>query len=55
MQTCFVIEVLEEFLVVDASYSTDLSHLHLSPAMVINEVGGDANGQLPTSLLPLKA
>lgn len=54
-QTCFVVEVLEEFLVVDASHSADLGHLHLSPAVVINKVGGDANGQFPTGLLPLKA
>lgn len=52
--TRFVVEVLEELLVVDSGHAADLSHLHLSPAVAVDEVGGDANGQLPTRLLPLE-
>lgn len=52
--TCFVVEVLEELLVVDPGHAADLSHLHLRPAVAVDEVGGDANGQLASHLLPLE-
>lgn len=54
LPTCFVVEVLEELLVVDAGHTADLGDLHLGPAVAVDEVGGDADRQLPTHLLPLE-
>lgn len=48
--TCLSVQLLEELLVVDACYATDLCYLGLSGRFSVDKVGCDADGQLPSQL-----
>lgn len=48
-------QLLEELLVVDASHTADLRDLGLGSRVSVDEVGRDADSQLSSQLLVLKA
>lgn len=52
--TCLSEQILEELLVVDACHAADLCYLGLSSRVPVDEVGCDADSQLPSQLFMLK-
>ena len=54
IMTSYMPTHLEELLVEDEGHATDLLHSRLVPGVVVGEVGGDGQGQLPTQLLPAR-
>ena len=52
--TKLVVEVVEELLVEDEGHSRDLLHMALRLGVLVDEVGGDGDGQLAPELLALE-